>query len=139
MKTVLKSTFTYGLILTGLLFSCKNQDGYSDDIQTVHNPIDTVKTTTDSITVNTTGPDGNSAIEGTGDKGAGNTGAESANAGNTTSAAATPGNTESNGTGTGSGPGPSPKDGSAYAGSSDPQNDAVKTTDKSKKKTTPKK
>lgn len=140
MNMLFKSTIAFGLIITGLLFSCKKQDGYSDEIQTNPNPvtIDSTGTSSDSASINNTGPAGTNAVGGGGDKGAGNSGAQSINAGNaesgntgsgnTGSGNTGSGNTGAKGTGTGSGPGPSAKDGSAYAGPSDPTNfqDTVK-------------
>jgi hypothetical protein len=128
---MLKTTITCGLLLTALLFSCKKQDGYSDEVQTNVNTtaVDSAGSSADTSGVNSAGPAGKSAVGGAGDKGAGNTGAESINAGNKES-----GGNEAKGTGTGSGPGPSAKDGSAYAGPSDPSNFVKDTLKKGKKK-----
>lgn len=81
---LLKSTITLGLILTGLLFSCKKQDGYSDEIQTNPNPVtvDSTGNSSDSTSINNTGPAGISAESGGVDRGAGNSGAQSINAEN---------------------------------------------------------
>jgi hypothetical protein len=130
MKTLFKTTIISGLFLSSLLFSCKKQDGYSDEVNTTENQVDSSQTAADSIAKDNAGPAGNSDIGGTGDKGAANTGAESINAGKTEA-----GKEEVKGTGTGTGPGPSPKDGAAYAGPSDPQNIKADTTKiKAKKK-----
>lgn len=133
MKKVITSKITFVALLAGLFISCKNNDGYSDEVQTNQNTVatDSSANQADSLNANSTGPAGKSTIGGTGDKGAGNTGAESLNAGSTTS-----GSTDKDGalTGTGTGPGPSAKDGSAYAGPSDPQNikDTANKTKKNK-------
>ncbi|QSB29120.1 hypothetical protein [Flavobacterium sp. CLA17] len=118
MKKFIKSIIMLGLILTGLLFSCKKQDGYSDEVQTTQTPVDTTNgTVSDSAGVHNT--DANAPMTGTQAAGAQSTGSQSgvSSSGNTGS-----GNNNTKGTGTGSGPGPSAKDGSAYAPSSDPKN-----------------
>jgi hypothetical protein len=123
MKTLFKTTILYVLILTGFLVSCKKQDGYSDTVETFKNPIDSSKTSTDSLNKNSDGSTGTTSAGSTQNAGAANTGAQSTNSTNTVS-----GPNEAKGTGTGIGPGPSAKDGSAYSGPSDPQNSKIKTT-----------
>jgi len=132
MKKQLITIITYSLILNGLLSSCKKQDGYSDEVTTTQQTqtSDSTQTATDSSTTNNSATPGNSSA---GDVGAPNTGAESTNAASQgTSVDAN----EVKGTGTGTGPGPSVKDGAAYSGPSDPQNEKIKT---SKSKAAPKK
>lgn len=74
MKTLVKSTIIFGLIVGGLLTSSKKQDGYSDEVQTNPNPTaaDSAEAASDSSSKNEWGPAGKSAVGGTGDKGAGN-------------------------------------------------------------------
>jgi hypothetical protein len=107
MKAQIKSVITLGLIMTGLLFSCKHQDGYSDEVHTNQNPGDA-----NNETVNDT-IGGNNSSMGTDVQPAGaeSTGSQSTNSGS--------GN--SNSKGTGNGPGPDAKDGAVYTPSSDPK------------------
>ncbi|MFQ6602132.1 hypothetical protein [Flavobacterium sp. C3NV] len=132
MKKQLITIITYGLILNGLLSSCKKQDGYSDEVTTTQQTqtSDSTQTATDSSTTNNSATPGNSSA---GDVGAPNTGAESTNAASQGTSVDV---NEVKGTGTGTGPGPSVKDGAAYSGPSDPQNEKIKT---SKNKAAPKK
>ena len=116
--------------MTGLLFSCKKQDGYSDEVQTNQTPVDTTTgMVSDTGSVNNTHADNNSQMTGAQAAGAQSTGSQSgvSSSGNTGS-----GNNNTKGTGTGSGPGPSAKDGSAYAPSSDPKNAVNRDTIKKK-------
>lgn len=125
MKKQFKTIIAYSLILSGLLSSCKKQDGYSDEVTTTQQTqtSDSTQTAADSSATNNNATPGNSSA---GDAGATpNTGAESTNvAGQGTHDDAN----ETKGTGTGTGPGPSVKDGAAYSGPSDPQNEKIKTT-----------
>jgi hypothetical protein len=96
MKTLFKSKiiFVFALVVTGLLFSCKNneQDGYSDKIETLQ-ATDTAKTGSDTTEV--------SGLSTTNKSTKGSSG------------------TDKGGTGTGSGPGESPKDGATDSGPSE--------------------
>lgn len=126
MKTLIKSTITLGLILTGLLFSCKKQDGYSDEVQTNQNTANTATgTVSDTASVNTTDVNNSSEMDGAQAAGAQSTGTQAGAAGSGTTGS---GNTNTKETGTGGGPGPSAKDGSAYTPSSDPKNAVKKDT-----------
>ncbi|HEX8016085.1 MAG TPA: hypothetical protein VF465_12695 [Flavobacterium sp.] len=119
MKAQIKSAITLGLIMTGLLFSCKHQDGYSDEVHTNQNPGNaTNETVNDTI-------GGNNSSLGTDVQPAGaqSTGSQSTNSGVTNS-----GSGNSNSKGTGNGPGPDPKDGAVYTPSSDPKQITKKDT-----------
>ena len=115
MKTVFKLQIAMVVMLTGFLFSCKNnKDGYSDEIDTRKTPLDTTLADTTNVnnSTNSTG------ATGTGSEGV--TGAGSISA---------PGKPTAPGTstkGTGTGPGPSAKDGSAYDISSQTKKDTTK-------------
>jgi hypothetical protein len=125
MKKQFKTILAYGLILGGLLSSCKKQDGYSDEVSTTQKASDsTAHTAADSSTTNNTATPGKSSTGSSGDMLAPNTGAESTNAASQSTASDA---NEVKGTGTGTGPGPSAKDGAAYSGPSDPKNDTIKT------------
>ena len=93
MKTLFKSNiiFVFALVVTGLLFSCKNneQDGYSDKIETLQ-ATDTAKTASDTTEVTGLSTTNKSAKGSSG--------------------------TDKGGTGTGSGPGESAKDGATDSG-----------------------
>ncbi|MFH6948176.1 hypothetical protein ACHRV6_06795 [Flavobacterium sp. FlaQc-51] len=134
MKKQFKTILACGLILSGLMFSCKKQDGYSDEVITNQKTSDSTQTSTDSSAKNDTTTLSKGSVGGAaGDVVTPNTGAESTNA----AEQGTGGDpNKAKGTGTGTGPGPSAKDGAAYSGPSDPQNETIKTT---KSKTTPKK
>lgn len=95
------------LAVTGLLFSCKNnqQDGYSDEIETLETPADdTTSTVSDSTEI--------SGFSTTNKSTKGSSG------------------TDKGGTGTGSGPGESPTDGATNSG---PSEKPVKETSKTGK------
>lgn len=133
MKKQFKTILACGLILSGLMSSCKKQDGYSDEVITNQKTSDSTQTSTDSSATNTTTLSKGSVGGEGGDVVTPNTGAESTNA----AEQGTGGDpNEAKGTGTGTGPGPSAKDGAAYSGPSDPQNETIKTT---KSKTSSKK
>lgn len=106
MKTRIDPKFMFVIILTAVLFSCKNnQDGYNDDIETMQANIDTADTTNvHGNNLNSNNADGSNA----------NNAAQSSSGGTGTK------NTE-----TGTGPGESAKDGSTYSGASDAQNDSI--------------
>ena len=131
MKTVFKSKIIAIALLTGVLFSCKdNKDGYSDEIVT--------KTPTDSTqTSSAHGEDiGTQSAEATheadpGNPGTGNASPGEASPGTTGSASTASGGSQ----GTGSGPGESAKDGATYTTASGAQKDSTKTTTKSSSKT----
>lgn len=93
MKNLFKSKiiFVFALMVTGLLFSCKNkeQDGYSDEIETLQ-ATDTATSVTDTTEVSGLTTPNKSAKGSSG--------------------------TDEGGTGTGSGPGESPKDGATDSG-----------------------
>ncbi|QOG01227.1 hypothetical protein [Flavobacterium sp. MDT1-60] len=120
MKTLLKLKIAFVILITGLLFSCKNnKDGYSDEIDTRKTPLDTAAADTTNINngPNTTGTNSTGA---TGTESEGVTGAGSISA---------PGKPNAPGTstkGAGTGPGPSAKDGSVYDISSQTKKDTTK-------------
>ncbi|WP_394772877.1 hypothetical protein [Flavobacterium sp.] len=131
MKTLFKTTIISGLFLSSLFFSCKKQDGYSDEVNTTENQVGSSQSATDSTATDNAGPAANNDVSGSGNKNTANSGAQSINAGTKEAE-----NGEVKGRGTGTGPGPSPKDGAAYSGPSDPQNlkaDTTKTKAKKKK------
>lgn len=98
MKTLFKSKiiFVFALTVTGILFSCKNneQDGYSDKIETLQAE-DSAKTKKVSDTTEVSG------LTTTNKSAKGSSG------------------TDKGGTGTGSGPGESAKDGATDSGPSE--------------------
>lgn len=93
MKNLFKSKiiFVFALVVTALLSSCKNkeQDGYSDEIETLQ-ATDTATSVTDTTEVSGLTTPNKSAKGSSG--------------------------TDEGGTGTGSGPGESPKDGATDSG-----------------------
>ncbi|SMP37142.1 hypothetical protein SAMN06265346_12724 [Flavobacterium hercynium] len=100
------------LVLTGILFSCKdNKDGYSDEVQTGQLPADTTTTVSDT---------------------AGVSGFSTTNSANANEAVGT----EDGGTGTGIGPGESPNDGATDSGPSEKHSKDSINTSKTSKKTT---
>jgi len=123
MKTVFKSKIIIIALLTGFLFSCKNnQDGYSDEIETT-TPTDSTKAVTGH------GEDiGTQSAEATHEN-PDSTAAASSSGGTTGSGSSTSSGT----TGTGSGPGESAKDGSTYTSASGTQKDSTKAGTKSSK------
>ncbi|MFD1602442.1 hypothetical protein ACFSJW_21560 [Flavobacterium artemisiae] len=134
MKNQIKLTVILGIILTCFLFSCKKQDGYSDEVYNNPNsenaaaetPNDTASTTNSSAVTNdqTAGTQStNNHSAGSGDA---NSGGEQS--GPITGAESTAGNDETKGTGTGSGPGHSANDGASYTPSSDPKQNGNKDT-----------
>lgn len=128
MKTIFKLPILLVIILTGFLFSCKdNKDGYSDEIDTRKTPVDTVSvdTTTVNNTQNTTG---------TNSTGATGTESEAVTGAGSISAPGKPTAPGTSTTGTGTGPGPSAKDGSAYDISSQTKEDTTKLGAKALKK-----
>lgn len=99
------------IIMTGVLFSCKNnQDGYSDELNTNINPSDSLNAVSDT----TNAVNSNGAV--TNDTGTIDTNAKSSDTSS-------------------GGPGPSPKDGAAYTNYSEAQNDTSYTNKKKIKKT----
>ena len=66
MKTLFKSKVMFLVLLTGLLFSCKNNnnagetegEGYNDGVETTTTPVDTTGTAPDSTQTDTTGING---------------------------------------------------------------------------------
>lgn len=145
MKRLFKTIILATLIFTGILYSCKKQDGYSDQVNTIQDQRDSTSTLKDSLS-GSNGVPANSSSSGGSNKDVPNSGAESTNAasntgttttggtatgngkaGSTNTVNAEPENNETKGTGTGTGPGPSAKDGSAYSGPSDPQNSKIET------------
>lgn len=136
MKKNIKLTITLVLIVTGLLFSCKKQDGYSDEVQTNQNSGNTAtETVNDSIGANDKNASNGSLGTDAQPAGAQSTGSQSLNAGDANSGGTGSANSTKS-TGTGSGPGPSAKDGAAYAPSSDPKQnpkrDTIKKANKNK-------
>ncbi|MHC0447583.1 hypothetical protein ACWA1F_19390 [Flavobacterium sp. 3-218] len=111
MKAIQQTTIMILIIFSGLLISCKNnKDGYSDEIDTVISPLDSAKSTTDSIK---TEEHISTNIETTQKNGSEST------------------------AGTGSGPGESSQDGSTYTSAAGLQKDSLRPqrdTVKSKKK-----
>ena len=137
MKNQIKLTITFGITLTCLLFSCKNQDGYSDEIYTNPNPHSensTAKTVSDSAGVTNGGVGSNTQPTGAQSTGyqsanSGDVNAGSARSGSITGAqSATSGEKETKGTGVENGPGNSAKDGAVYTPHSDPRQRANKDT-----------
>lgn len=117
MKSLFKLNIALILILTAVLFSCKNnQDGYSDEIETTTIP-DTTNKPVDSVGVNSTGTNKSTGKPITGA------------ASTTTNKDLGKEGTAKGGTGTGIGPGEDAKDGATYTSSSKKQNidkDSVK-------------
>lgn len=112
MKTLFRLKMLTLVVLTSLLFSCKNnKDGYSDEIQTNPNPVDSAgkeRDTARSVNDNSVGVEDPQSMRS--------------------------GNSERK-TGEGSGPGPSANDGAAYTPSSGLQKDSIQPgTKKSGKK-----
>jgi len=136
MKFLIKSSIVTAFFMGGALFSCKNnQDGYSDQIETLQVPADTAKMSVDSSATN-------ESME-TSSTGAANTGSESKTGtagstqdGNVPSSTAT-GSTATGSAGTGSGPGESVKDGATYTNTSENKKDSKEV--KNKKATSSKK
>ena len=113
MKALFDPKFMFVIILTLALFSCKNnQEGYNDDIETMQANVDTADTTNVYNNLNSNSADGSNTNKGT----------QSSSAG-----------TDTKNKGTGSGPGESPKDGAAYSGASDAQNDSISSVNKTSK------
>lgn len=143
MKNQIKLTITLGIILTCFLFSCKKQDGYSDEVYNNPNsgnpaaetPNDTASTNNSSAVPN----DKTAGTQSTADQsaGSGDVNSEDKKSGPITGAESTAGNNETKGTGTGSGPGHSANDGASYTPSSDPKQngnrDTIKKSIKRKK------
>jgi hypothetical protein len=119
MKALFKLKIVLIIMIAGFLFSCKNKDGYSDEIDTRKTPVDTASADTTNINngPNTTGTNSTGA---TGTESEGVTGAQSISAQGKPNAQGT------STTGTGTGPGPSAKDGSAYDISSQTKKDTTK-------------
>ncbi|MBE8726436.1 hypothetical protein [Flavobacterium hungaricum] len=130
MKNQIKLTITLGIILTCFLFSCKKQDGYSDEVYNNPNSGNAAaETPNDSASTNNNAaaPNAQSTAAQATSSGDMNTG--SGEAGPITGAESTAsGNNETKGTGTGSGPAHSAKDGASYTPSSDPKQNAQKDT-----------
>ena len=128
MNTVFKLQIVMAILLTGFLFSCKdNKDGYSDEIDTRKTPVDT--TSADTTNINN-GPN----TTGTNSTGATGTESESVTGAGSISAPGKPNAPGTSTTGTGTGPGPSAKDGSAYDISSQTKKDTTKLGTKALKK-----
>ncbi|WP_433832644.1 hypothetical protein [Flavobacterium anhuiense] len=98
MKTVLRKIIIL-IVLLGLLSSCKKNDGYSDEIETVISPLDSGENKIDSVK--------NENHISTGIKSTQKNGSEST-------------------VGTGSGPSESPQDGALYTPATGVQKDSVK-------------
>ncbi|AXB58702.1 hypothetical protein [Flavobacterium fluviale] len=112
MKALLKSKVILFVFVTGVLFSCKKNDGYSDQIETSSVPLDTTQTEQVSDTATT-----------------------STNIVTTQTPTTANGNTDSLSTaGRGSGPGESVQDGSTYTPAKGVQKDSVKLQTESAKK-----
>ncbi|TDX12406.1 hypothetical protein [Flavobacterium sp. S87F.05.LMB.W.Kidney.N] len=112
MKALLKLKVIFYVVVIGLLFSCKKNDGYSDQIETSSVPLDTTNTEQVSDTATT-----------------------STNIVTTQTPTSANGNTDSLSTaGRGSGPGESAQDGSTYTPSKGVQKDSVKLQTESAKK-----
>lgn len=105
MKTLFKSKYIFLLIVIGILFSCKKQDGYSDEIETGKVVDDTSQIVTDTINVNN-----NKGVNSTGNNSPTVISGKSSNASSA---------------GTGSGPGENANDASTYTSSSGVQQDSV--------------
>lgn len=117
MKALLKLKALFFVVLIGLLFSCKKNDGYSDKIDTNSVSVDTVQNTKDSAEV-------------TGTSSGGGTSPASKSIQIT--------DMEKEGVeskaGTGTGPGESATDGSTYTPSKGVQKDSVKLQTESAKR-----
>lgn len=113
MKTFLRLKILILVILTGFVFSCKNnKDGYSDEIETNSNPVDSAGKETDTAkSIN----DHSIGVEDPQNRRSGDNGSGT-NAG------------------TGSGPGESPEDGSTYTPSRGLPKDSIKPEVKASKK-----
>lgn len=99
MKTVLRIKIMILIGLIGVLSSCKKNDGYSDEIETVISPLDSGENTIDSVK---TENDMETGINSTQKNGSEST------------------------VGTGSGPSESPEDGALYTPATGVQKDSVK-------------
>lgn len=79
MKTLFKSKMMFLVILTGLLFSCKNNnnaggtesEGYNDGVEPTTIPVDTTGSATDSTQIDSAGTNGAGTTNGTGTNGSG--------------------------------------------------------------------
>lgn len=126
MKTIFKLKIAMAVLLTGFLFSCKNnKDGYSDEIDTAKTPFDTASADTTNINNSQNNNDTNST---------GATKSEGVTGAGSISAPGKPTSPSTNTKSTGTGPGPSAKDGSAYDISSQSKNDTTKLGAKALKK-----
>jgi hypothetical protein len=122
MKTQFKLSIVVCILITGFLFSCKNnKDGYSDEIDTRQTPVDSTKATADTLNIDN-GPN----TTGTNSTGAAGTESESVTGAGSISAPGTPAKEGTSTKGTGTGPGPSAKDGAAYDISTQTKKDTTK-------------
>lgn len=75
MKALFKLKIVLIIMIAGFLFSCKNKDGYSDEIDTSKTPVDTASADTTNINngPNTTGTaaSGKPNVQGTSTTGTG--------------------------------------------------------------------
>lgn len=130
MKTPFKLSIVAALLIGGFLISCKNnKDGYSDEIDTRQTPLDSTKTSADTLNIDN-GPN----TTGTNSTGATGTESESVTGAGSISAPGTPAKEGTSTKGTGTGPGPSAKDGAAYDISSQTKKDTTKLGSKALKK-----
>ncbi|SFC95635.1 hypothetical protein [Flavobacterium phragmitis] len=116
MKALLKWKALFLVIIIGLFSSCKNNDGYSDTIDTNSVPVDTVQQTKDTTEVTGTSSGGISPAA----KSIQITNMEKEGVESTA--------------GTGTGPGESATDGSTYTPSSGIQKDSIKLQTESAKR-----
>lgn len=116
MKALLKWKALFLVIMVGLFSSCKNNDGYSDKIDTNSTPVDTTQTTKDSTEVTGTSSGGTSPAA----KSIQITNMEKEGVKSTT--------------GTGTGPGESVTDGSTYTPSKGVQKDSIELQTESAKR-----
>ncbi len=116
MKALLELKTLFLVLMIGLFFSCKKNDGYSDKIDTNSVPVDTVQTTKDSAEVSGTSSGGTSPAA----KSIQITNMEKEGVESTA--------------GTGTGPGESATDGSTYTPSKGVQKDSVELQTESAKR-----
>ncbi|WP_281233063.1 hypothetical protein [Flavobacterium gelatinilyticum] len=116
MKRVFRFKIIILLVAAMGLFSCKKADGYSDQIETNIEPVDSTEAVQDT-TASTKPTDANSTTAPSSQ--------ETGTSGNDASESSQ---------GTGIGPGESPEDASTYTGSSGMQKDSIKPEVKASKK-----
>jgi len=139
MKSLISFKIIMVIIITGILFSCRNrQDGYSDEIDTAINPSDSMKTPSDNDAgVRSVGPGTNESPTTTTKNNPQGSGTNSTGESSTGTTSNESLQTSSSASGKGSGPGESPKDGATYTNYSKAKNDSLNTNTQStnKKKT----